>query len=50
MLKIYVNWNDINSINKAESKKTNLENRGFNLINTLQDGFNKSILVMNRGL
>ena len=41
--------NSMYGINKAESKKTILENRGFSLINTLQNGFNKSVLVMNRG-
>lgn len=31
---IIVNWNSIESINKAEKRKTQLENNGYNLVYT----------------
>jgi len=42
---ISINYEDINSINKAEKLKTTLENKGFSLIDTIQTCFNKFNLI-----
>ena len=43
---ININYEDINSINQAEKLKSNLENKGFSLIDTIPNGFNKFNLIM----
>ena len=45
---INVNYDNIESINKAEQLKETLENRGFKLIGTIQTGFNKFALKYKR--
>ena len=42
---ISINYEDIKSINQAERQKANLENRGFSLLDTLPNGFNKFNLI-----
>jgi len=41
---ININYDNENSIKKAERKKTTLENKGLNLIETKQTGFNEFAL------
>jgi len=38
---IHINYNDKNSISKAEKTKTQLENKGYTLTETKQEGLNK---------
>ena len=42
---IYINENDINSIKKAEHKKTQYENKGYTLVETKKITFNLSVLL-----
>jgi len=43
MKTINIDWNDIKSINKAETQKARLENKGYALVRTI-NGLNKSQL------
>lgn len=44
---IIVDMNNLESIKRAEKKKTRLENKGHNLISTKQIGFNKFKFIYN---
>lgn len=45
MEKIIIDYENIKSIERAEKKKAQLENKGLNLIRTEQNGFNRFNLV-----
>lgn len=45
---ITVNYDSLESINKAEKEKTILENKGFKLIHEQQTGINKFILTFKK--
>jgi len=44
MATIKINWNDINSIKKAENKKTRLENSGYQLVSNF-GGMNETVMI-----